>query len=206
MLTPARDEPVGLVLTAREGRTFHFDPGALCLELLPTGGSERYPDFEVLSEPADLVRWAAGSRLAPGLEPAVDQRELAAAHALRAALWPLAVDRAHGRAPSPADLDVVNATAAEPPLAARIAADGTRTWGPGATGTQLLSTVARDAVDLFTGPFAHRIRECEAHNCALVFVDTSRPGRRRWCSMERCGNRQKAKAHRARHAESEDTP
>ncbi|MDG4860227.1 CGNR zinc finger domain-containing protein [Streptomyces sp. T-3] len=206
MLKPARDEPVGLVLTTREGRSFRFDPGALCLELLPTGGSERYPHFEVLNEPADLVRWAGECRLIPGLELLVDQGELANAHALRAALWKLAVDRAHGRALNSADLNVVNASAAQAPLTARIAEDGTRTWARGATGTQLLSTVARDAVDLFTGPFAHRIRECEAHNCALVFVDTSRPGRRRWCSMERCGNRQKVRAHRARQSEAQDAP
>ncbi|WP_372630550.1 CGNR zinc finger domain-containing protein [Cohnella sp.] len=37
-----------------------------------------------------------------------------------------------------------------------------------------------------------RIRQCEHKNCILHFVDTSKGGRRRWCSMDRCGNRQKA--------------
>jgi predicted RNA-binding Zn ribbon-like protein len=77
----------------------------------------------------------------------------------------------------------------------------TREWGPDATGTQLLSAVARDAVDLFGGPHAHRIRECASDDCHLVFVDTSRPGRRRWCSMEHCGNRHKVRALRARREE-----
>ncbi|GGT12677.1 hypothetical protein GCM10010176_066800 [Nonomuraea spiralis] len=31
-------------------------------------------------------------------------------------------------------------------------------------------------------------------------VDTSRPGARRWCAMERCGNRHKLRALRARQA------
>ncbi|MEE3918700.1 CGNR zinc finger domain-containing protein [Micromonospora sp. BRA006-A] len=31
-------------------------------------------------------------------------------------------------------------------------------------------------------------------------MDTSRPGQRRWCAMERCGNRQKARALRSRRA------
>jgi predicted RNA-binding Zn ribbon-like protein len=61
-----------------------------------------------------------------------------------------------------------------------------------------VSTIARDAVELFTGRFADRIRECGAHDCYLIFVDTSRPGRRRWCAMERCGNRHKVRALRAR--------
>ncbi|PWS45627.1 zf-CGNR multi-domain protein, partial [Streptomyces sp. ZEA17I] len=89
--------------------------------------------------------------------------------------------------------------AERPPLTARLTADGGREWSAaGATGTGLLSTVARDAVDLFTGAYAHRIRTCGGDGCRLLFVDTSRPGRRRWCSMERCGNRHKVRAHRAR--------
>ncbi|WP_338787211.1 CGNR zinc finger domain-containing protein [Metabacillus sp. FJAT-53654] len=37
-----------------------------------------------------------------------------------------------------------------------------------------------------------RIRKCEHQDCILHFVDTSKSGKRRWCSMELCGNRKKA--------------
>ena len=193
----------GLLLRPVRGRPFRFDPGALCLELLPTGGSERYPRFESLGEPADLRRWATESRLGPGLEVAVGERDVAAAHTLRAALWSLAEARAQDAAAAldPEPLAVVNAAAAAPPLAARLLPDGTRAWSQGATGDQLLSTVARDAIDLFIGPYAERIRVCGAHDCLLLFVDTSRAGRRRWCAMERCGNRNKVRSHRARGAQ-----
>lgn len=43
-----------------------------------------------------------------------------------------------------------------------------------------------------------RIRECEHPECILYFVDTSKSGKRRWCSMELCGNRQKAAEFYAR--------
>lgn len=43
-----------------------------------------------------------------------------------------------------------------------------------------------------------RIRECEHQECILYFVDTSKSGKRRWCSMELCGNRQKAAEFYAR--------
>ncbi|WP_431965125.1 CGNR zinc finger domain-containing protein [Nocardia sp. bgisy134] len=33
---------------------------------------------------------------------------------------------------------------------------------------------------------AARIRACTADDCGLLFIDTSRPGHRRWYSMERC--------------------
>lgn len=37
-----------------------------------------------------------------------------------------------------------------------------------------------------------RIRKCEHEDCILHFIDVSKNGRRRWCSMEQCGNRYKA--------------
>jgi len=188
----------GLTLVSYGGKSFRFDPGALCLELVTTGGPGEFARFEVLREPADLVRWVERSRLPGGLEVTVTEGELAQTRALRDAVFLLAADRAHGRPLQARLLDVVNAGAAGAPLAARVEADGSRGWAPGATGARLLATVARDAVELFTGPYAERIRECGSHNCALLFVDTSRPGRRRWCAMEHCGNRQKARTHRAR--------
>lgn len=204
----ATDTP-GLVLRHPDGSSFRFDPGALCLELLPTGGPGPLAYFEVLNEPADLVRWAEESRLPDGLAAeagdglavdglAVSRAEVADARALRDALWRLTEGHVRGAPPGPDDLATLNDAAAHPPLTARLTADGGRAWAAGGTGAGLLSTVARDAVDLFTGAYAHRIRACGAHDCRLLFVDTSRPGKRRWCSMERCGNRAKVRAHRAR--------
>ncbi|MEU4307678.1 MULTISPECIES: CGNR zinc finger domain-containing protein [Streptomyces] len=192
--------PPGLTLLTHEGKPYRFDPGALCLELLTTGGPGAYARWEVLHRPEDLVDWVGRSRLPGGLELTVEQADVRRARTLRDALFLLTVDRAHGRPLRPEHVAVVNAAAAEAPLAARIEADGTRGWAPGATGARLLSTVARDAIDLFTGPYADRVRECGADDCRLLFVDTSRPGRRRWCAMEHCGNREKARAHRARRA------
>ncbi|TVX88099.1 CGNR zinc finger domain-containing protein [Paenibacillus agilis] len=44
----------------------------------------------------------------------------------------------------------------------------------------------------------HRIRVCSAPDCQWVFVDHSRPGTGRWCTMKACGNRAKNKAYRDR--------
>ncbi|MFF7891327.1 CGNR zinc finger domain-containing protein [Streptomyces sp. NPDC007907] len=197
------DRTPGLTLVSHAGKPYRFDPGTLCLELTTTGGPGAFARWEVLHEPSDLVAWAGRSRLPDGLDLTVSAEELEQARALRDAVFLLAADRAHGRPLQTAPLDVVNAAAAGPPLVARIAPDGTRAWAPGATGSRLLATVARDAIDLFTGPFADRVRECGAHDCHLLFVDTSRPGRRRWCAMEHCGNRAKVRTHRARHTSTE---
>ena len=44
-----------------------------------------------------------------------------------------------------------------------------------------------------------RYRACASETCRLVFYDDSKPGTRRWCSMELCGGRAKARAFRLRH-------
>ncbi|HYY46881.1 MAG TPA: CGNR zinc finger domain-containing protein [Candidatus Angelobacter sp.] len=43
-----------------------------------------------------------------------------------------------------------------------------------------------------------RLRVCENTQCRWVFKDTSRTGKRKWCSMRSCGNRAKVARHRAR--------
>jgi predicted RNA-binding Zn ribbon-like protein len=130
-------------------------------------------------------------RLTPG--------DLAAAGLLREAIWSAGTDLALGRRPQRADLLAINKAAAAAPMTPVIdLADWQRSWATPITGTQLLSTVARDAIELLTGPMAARIRQCASQACSLIFVDTSRPGRRRWCSMERCGNIDKQRALRSR--------
>lgn len=41
-----------------------------------------------------------------------------------------------------------------------------------------------------------RIRKCAAVDCVLHFLDVSKGGDRRWCSMAVCGNRSKVRRHR----------
>lgn len=63
-----------------------------------------------------------------------------------------------------------------------------------------LWTVAQSALDLLLSPSRGRIKACEGADCGWLFVDTSKAGRRRWCSMESCGNRVKVQRYRARSA------
>ncbi|WP_433257779.1 CGNR zinc finger domain-containing protein [Streptosporangium sp. CA-135522] len=193
----------GLTLYSHTGVAYRFDPGALCLELLTTGGPGPYARYEVLHQPADLAVWAGRSRLTPTPELRISETEVADARRLRDALFRAAIARTRGEPPAPGDLKVINEASAHPPLAPAIGPGGDRRWAGAAGGAHLLATVARDAVELLTGPFAHRIRVCAADDCHLIYVDTSRPGRRRWCSMEHCGNRHKVRALRTRRSEKE---
>ena len=64
----------------------------------------------------------------------------------------------------------------------------------------LLAAIARSAAEIIAeGPRA-RLRLCANPRCGLLFYDTSRTHRRRWCSMTVCGNRHKVAAFARRHA------
>jgi predicted RNA-binding Zn ribbon-like protein len=45
-----------------------------------------------------------------------------------------------------------------------------------------------------------RLRQCANAKCRWLFVDDSKGGSRRWCSMSTCGNRAKVQRHALRKA------
>ena len=51
-------------------------------------------------------------------------------------------------------------------------------------------------VMLILFPPSGKLRQCAADHCGGFFIDNSRAKPRRWCAMDRCGNRAKAKRHR----------
>lgn len=190
----------GMELTAPGKKSFRFDAGTLCLELLVTGGEGELAQWERLHTPGDLADWIPHSRAGLGDLVQVSSGDLAATLRLRAALQRLAATAASGsRAFLAADLATLNEAAAAPPPVPVIGPALERGWASPVTGAQFLSAVARDAVEVFGGPAVDRIRTCGGERCTLLFLDTSRPGARRWCSMDRCGNRHKLRTRRDRH-------
>ena len=102
------------------------------------------------------------------------------------------------REPSSDDIDTINLYAATPNIPPALAGGGRQAGRSSVRVGQALATIARDAVTLFGEVGPGRIRECAADDCQLIFYDESRSNNRRWCSMQRCGNRSKVRAHRAR--------
>ncbi|WP_343645198.1 ABATE domain-containing protein [Enterobacter sp.] len=62
----------------------------------------------------------------------------------------------------------------------------------------LLWPIADALINLVTSDKFEFVRQCEAHDCILLFHDLSKSHRRRWCSMATCGNRMKVAAFRSR--------
>ena len=55
--------------------------------------------------------------------------------------------------------------------------------------------VAFSALELLTSKRLARVKACPDQTCGWLFLDESPNGRRRWCSMATCGNREKARRH-----------
>jgi predicted RNA-binding Zn ribbon-like protein len=196
-----RANATGRLLRDPKGGSFWFDAGAVCLDFAHTGGEGQYAKFESLHEPADLAEWLAQPPLAAVMTVPVAARDLAAAKTLRQAIWDAAHARAAHRLLPGGSVAIINRAAAAAPLIPELATDGTTAgWAPPVRATQALSTLAREMIEVLSGPLSGRIRECASDTCPMVFVDSSRPGARRWCAMERCGNRHKLRTLRARRA------
>jgi predicted RNA-binding Zn ribbon-like protein len=178
-----------------ESQAFWFDAGALCLELLTTGGELSWGYEEFLHTPQDVQAWARACRLnVEALE--IDDEGIEGIRALREAVWNVTKARLNAEKPASKDIDRVNAFAAASAVP-QLDATLRKHWQEPMTADQFAGMIARDTIELFSGPYAERVRQCEGH-CELVFVDTSRPGKRRWCSMQRCGNRAKIREFRDR--------
>ncbi|NUP21034.1 MAG: hypothetical protein HOZ81_34185 [Streptomyces sp.] len=190
--------------TATDAYELRFDAGRICLDLLATTHpEERFDSVEVLRT------WIARSGLVPPDTPLAhaDPSWLVAFRELRGLVGQL-VRGSINPAPWPSydiALARVNDIARAAPPAPRAVRreDGTlvRELDHPPECAALLGAVARDALELLTDPVARAgLRECEGDNCPIVYLDTSRGRRRRWCSSEVCGNRERVARHRRRAA------
>ncbi|MGW4908140.1 CGNR zinc finger domain-containing protein [Streptomyces sp. NPDC004270] len=202
--------------TATAPYELRFDAGRICLDLLAT----THPG-ERLDALEPLRAWITGSGLVPPGTPLThaDTGWLVAFRELRGYVEQLVRERDDSRKsihngvrnnPRPRSYDLalagVNdlARAAAPPAPRAVpGVDGflVRELAGPPECAALLAAVARDTVELLTDPVARAaVRECEGDNCPIVYLDTSRGRRRRWCSSEICGNRERVARHRRRAA------
>lgn len=119
--------------------------------------------------------------------------------ALREAVFHLADATRQGRTAPKADLAILNRCLLEYPEGRALApAQGRLVWRSHGDGIDLgspLGAIARLAADLLVTAELDSIRCCAGPGCGWLFHDTSPNKRRRWCSMEACGNRAKARRH-----------
>lgn len=160
-----------------------------------TGETEELPDESALEQ------WLR--ELGPALDvPRPPQppspAELAEAWRLREAIYELITAARAGAEVPAAALTAVNDVAARPVPAPALTLDGKLSWHADAPVPAVLALLARDGLDLVTSPALARLRACANPDCRVLFLDSSRPGARRWCDMNTCGNQAKKAAFRGR--------
>ncbi|MEV5748013.1 ABATE domain-containing protein [Actinoallomurus sp. NPDC052308] len=182
-----------------------WDGGRPSVDLVNTIRDRKLGGRETLRTPADLAAWLRTADL-PGDAGDADLR---AVRRLREAIDLLAfpdvsaadrgavaeVDDALPRTAREA-VDLVNAAIAAAPPVPRLALDdaGRPVAAPREeTTAAAMARLAVDAIGLLTGD--DLLRVCAAPDCGVRFVDRSPARNRQWCSMRRCGNRNKARRH-----------
>jgi predicted RNA-binding Zn ribbon-like protein len=175
---------------------FWFEGGRLSLDFIATSGARA---GELLPASPCLAEWLVAAGLTEQA-PMLSDVELNDARALRSTLsrlvWASIGDGTFDRG----DLDLTNAVAARPTPVRSLCLRGEDLVAQGAAPEidQCLGVIARDAIDLLTGPQRALLRTCAAEGCSGLYVDLSRGHRRKWCTTTGCGNRTRVSAHRHR--------
>jgi predicted RNA-binding Zn ribbon-like protein len=184
----------------------------LCLDFTNTFPRPDGEFGESLHRVADLLNWSKENGL---LDAAVFARveHWAARYpadsvalfeevlVLRASLYGILLALTEKKAPEARDLDALNSALGRAPVRQTVAlADRGFGWRLDAdrrSAASLLAPVLWSAGDLLVSPDVAHLRHCANPRCLWLFLDDSKNGSRRWCSMRLCGNR--AKAHRHYH-------
>jgi predicted RNA-binding Zn ribbon-like protein len=190
--------------------SFELSGGCLALDFANTWEDRGRSETDKLNSYGDLVAFAGQSGIldrrqvaalaARALErPAAAARALRACRELREALYRIFSGQAAGAGADSQDLERLTATASRAAARLRLEPAGRGyAWRWHGLETSLeapLAPIARSAAELLTGDDLDRVRQCDGERCTWLFLDSSRNRSRRWCSMESCGNRAKARRH-----------
>ena len=175
---------------------YRYDPDRL-IDLLPS-----YERFLAFCRQSGVITAAQMRKLLGGLSEFESQRVLKEVIEFREALYFLTLSAVQGRRPDESHLRVLNRILSEARALDEVVwhkrrfvrsfRDVTeRPDGP-------LRQVVHAAVVLITSSDIDNVRECSEKTCRWLFLDRSRNHSRRWCDMQLCGNRSKAKRFYAR--------
>ncbi|MCX4574992.1 CGNR zinc finger domain-containing protein [Streptomyces sp. NBC_01571] len=174
----------------------------LALDLLNTRWNREGVPQDLLADTEGLAVWLTANGFGLPADETVLRHTLQARDALRAAVDGLLREKRGADGTPPTGAERVDAVLAHGRIRVTLTPEGPGeraefedpAWGPG-------WLAARNYLELL-GTSPDRIRHCAHETCVLHFLDTSRNGTRRWCSMAGCGNRAKASRHYARTKES----
>jgi predicted RNA-binding Zn ribbon-like protein len=183
-----------------------FIAGHVALDFVNTAEERGRPDAgDALRTTDDLRLWGVRGGLIAGGADDDDwgDLELPVALEARELLYELFLDRVRGRRGPAAGLDRLAGLASSAYQAAHLDqdADGRLSWSwdPSRLAT-VRHVVVTSAVELLRQSPTARLRQCPGDLCGWFFLDTTKRGNRRWCSMSECGQEAKSARRRERSA------
>jgi predicted RNA-binding Zn ribbon-like protein len=175
---------------------YRYDPDRL-IDLLPS-----YKRFLVFCRQSKVITAAQMRKLLDGLSEFDSQCVLDEVIEIREALYFLILSAVHGRRPDESDLRALNGFLSEARAVDEVVWHKRRFVRSFRDVTERPDAPLRQFVDaavvLITSPDIYNVRECSEKTCRWFFLDRSRNHSRRWCDMQLCGNRSKAKRFYAR--------
>lgn len=165
---------------------------------------ERLPDLKALLrwfQAAELLSRQEFTRLAAlSTETAESKRTLDSFRQLRERLRGQVLQWQSGGGIDRSTTEELNRLLSKHPMRTKLTnrkgALATESWFTVHELEDLFAPLAQSAAKLFAEADPARVRKC--NGCVLHFLDTSKKGTRRWCSMELCGNRLKVAAYALR--------
>lgn len=183
-----------------------FLGGHPALDFLNTAEGRGGPDpGDALGSPGDLRTWGQRQGILSNLSgsSSSDRQELRRALEARELLYRLFSARAHGRRPQEADLRELTGLVTAAHRAGALSAQPDDrvewSWSP----EELASVrhfIVQAATELLSEAPGGRLKQCPGERCGWLFLDTTKRGNRRWCSMEECGQEAKVARRRLRNA------
>ena len=156
-------------------------------------------DEEDLSSPAALASWLAANGLA---SPKVrtTAAELRQAKELREALRVLLLAHNEVEVDEASAEAVLDRVARKARVELRFEGDGPELVPVAAGVAGALGRIVAAVHGAVADGSWQRLKACRASDCEWAFIDNAKNQSRAWCSMRSCGNREKARAFRRRHA------
>ncbi len=159
--------------------------------------------YDTFKIPDDLAHWFAAAEINVAGE--IDQIVFEKAILLRSSIKNCVKALSHGNELNHDDINVLNAALKHRQETQTLSLENQTlrfdTSQNAHTPLSALGQISFQTAKLLTSDNTSRIKPCSNPNCILTFNDTSKSGRRRWCSMEICGNRAKASKHYHSHKE-----
>lgn len=178
---------------------FQFVANDIALDFVNTRVRAREGEVDLVDTPEQMTRWLNAAGLTA--DNAVwNWREMAAAAELRDAVRSLMQAVIGGDRPERDALDQINRNLSRYDLNWKLVLENgayrLADRDAALTPDMVLGLLAKHAAELLASEESQRVRVCADPDCILMFKDTSKSGRRRWCSMQTCGNRAKATTFR----------